>query len=150
MYEFAGATATFFKFLKQRELLGHFAQFGNLIKGLQYRVPHNAALSFLGPGQEVLDWSCGNGHFSLFLTMHQVNTTGFSFGQGCPAALRHNELFHYVAGDTAEPVHIPFDDNKFDLVFSIGVLEHVHETGGDQAASLAEIHRILKPGGHFL
>lgn len=32
----------------------------------------------------------------------------------------------------------------------MGVLEHVHESGGDQLFSLKEINRILKPGGFFL
>ncbi|MBQ4132690.1 MAG: methyltransferase domain-containing protein [Desulfovibrionaceae bacterium] len=35
-------------------------------------------------------------------------------------------------------------------MFSIGVFEHVHETGGDQLASLKEISRVLKPEGFFL
>jgi hypothetical protein len=35
-------------------------------------------------------------------------------------------------------------------VFSLGVLEHVHETGGDERASLLEIQRVLVPGGLFL
>ena len=42
------------------------------------------------------------------------------------------------------------EDGAFDCVFSIGVLEHVFETGGDEVASLREIRRVLKPGGHFL
>ena len=61
-----------------------------------------------------------------------------------------NEFFQHVAGDSLEPVALPFADGAFDLVFSIGVLEHVHETRGDQAASLCEIARVLKPGGRFL
>ena len=35
-------------------------------------------------------------------------------------------------------------------MFSVGVLEHVHEAGGEPRASIREIHRVLKPGGHFL
>jgi SAM-dependent methyltransferase len=32
----------------------------------------------------------------------------------------------------------------------MGVLEHVHETDGDQRASLVELARVLKPGGTLL
>jgi len=45
---------------------------------------------------------------------------------------------------------LPFDENTFDLVFSIGVLEHVHEAGGNARGSMLELERVLKPGGHFL
>jgi SAM-dependent methyltransferase len=38
----------------------------------------------------------------------------------------------------------------FDAVASVGVLEHVRETGGSEARSLAEIVRVLRPGGVFL
>lgn len=42
---------------------------------------------------------------------------------------------------------LPFEDNSIDLVYLEEVIEHV---GYDQGmALLQEIHRILKPGGHF-
>jgi ubiquinone/menaquinone biosynthesis C-methylase UbiE len=47
----------------------------------------------------------------------------------------------------ADPIVLPFGDAVYDGVCSIGVLEHVWETGGDELASLKEIYRILKPGG---
>lgn len=40
---------------------------------------------------------------------------------------------------------LPYDDFTFHVVVSFGVLEHV----ADDAASIAEIARILKPGGLF-
>jgi len=41
---------------------------------------------------------------------------------------------------------IPFDDHSFDLVTAFDVLEHLD----DDAAGLAEMKRVLKPGGHLL
>ena len=55
-----------------------------------------------------------------------------------------------MQGDPGEPVKLPFPDDSFEVVSSIGVLEHVREFGGHEQHSLSEIHRILKPGGHFL
>jgi ubiquinone/menaquinone biosynthesis C-methylase UbiE len=38
-----------------------------------------------------------------------------------------------------------FQDNKFDIVYGTGILHHLK-----MSESLAEIHRVLKPGGSFL
>ena len=38
---------------------------------------------------------------------------------------------------------LPFEDGKFDLVISLGSLEHVH----DFRKSMSELHRVLKDGG---
>jgi len=39
--------------------------------------------------------------------------------------------------------------DKFDAVVSVGVLEHVKETGGSEIGSLREIFRILKLNGYL-
>ncbi|MEW6202115.1 MAG: class I SAM-dependent methyltransferase [bacterium] len=46
-----------------------------------------------------------------------------------------------------DAVKMDFPDNYFDVVTAISVLEHI--TGDGDAQTLSEIHRILKPGGHF-
>ena len=42
--------------------------------------------------------------------------------------------------------HIQFHDASFDVVYSMSVLEHIEGEGGDSAA-IAELLRVLKPGG---
>lgn len=44
--------------------------------------------------------------------------------------------------------HMPFDDNFFDAVVMSEVLEHLDDD--TLAASLSEVHRVLKPGGYLL
>lgn len=129
-----------------------FYQYATLFGELQYALPRRKTLAWLArdaPAHpEALDWGCGNGHWSWFLTGLGIRTTGFAFEDSLAACLSERE-FRFVAGNASEPTQLPFEDARFDAVFSIGVLEHVHETGGDQLASLMEIRRILKPGGHF-
>lgn len=134
---------------KERGFGDAFYQYQDPIRVMQYVLPHEKTLSYLQPGMHVLDWGCGNGHFSWFLLENGFATTAYSF-DAAPAAIATHPLFQHVRADENEPVHLPFPDASFDAVFSIGVLEHVHETGGSQAASLGEIARILKPNGCFL
>jgi SAM-dependent methyltransferase len=122
-------------------------QWGALANVAQYRLPYEKTLAHVSAGDHVLDWGCGNGHFSYFLTQHGVRTVGLSFEEA-PAALVGEPLFQHVRHD--EPVGLPFSDAMYDAVASVGVLEHVHETGGDQRASLVELARVLKPGGTLL
>ena len=135
--------------VKTRGLEHQADQWGSYATYSQYRLPFRKTGPYLDPTFRVLDWGCGNGHFSNFLTQNGIRTVGYSF-EDPPAHLRSSPLFEHVRGGTGDPVRIPFEANSFDVVFSIGVLEHVHESGGDQKSSLLEIHRILKPGGLFL
>ena len=130
-------------------------QFNNLVTGSQYLPIYRLTGGFIKPGLTALDWGCGNGHFSYFLLRHGLQVKGFSLpSENNPLAehLRQTfpENYDMVFGDPDNPVELPFPDQSFDLVFSIGVLEHVRETGGSEQASLEEIVRVLRPGGHFL
>jgi len=58
-----------------------------------------------------------------------------------PAAADLLERIRYVSGVSSE--RLPFEDKRFDLVYSVAALEHVP----DPAGSLAEIRRVLVPGG---
>lgn len=125
----------------------HVLQWGSLANVAQYRVPFAKSLEHLPSAGPVLDWGCGNGHFSFFLTQHGFQTLGLSFDD-FPPALAGQPLFRHVRCD--DPVRLPFDEASFPAAVSMGVLEHVHETGGDQRASLRELARVLKPGGMLL
>ncbi len=124
--------------------------FGNRVSSGQYRKVYAAALRYLPKGASVLDWGCGNGHFSYFLLRTGFRTTGFSFLERPRLLHRYGDRFCFVQGSEAEPSALPFEPESFDAVVSMGVLEHVRETGGTEESSLSEICRILKPGGVFI
>ena len=143
---------TFFdQFLIDCKPIHSLVQFSTALSAYQYRKPFTMIARFLRPESHALDWGCGNGHLSTFLLHHQQKTTAYAFGETAPASvIAGHPLLEFIVANTEEPVALPFEDNAFDLVLSMGVLEHVHESGGDQRASLKEIRRILKPGGYFL
>lgn len=124
--------------------------FGNRVSSDQYRIVYTAALEHLPGGATILDWGCGNGHFSYFLMRMGFRVTGFSFLEPPPLMNLSERRFRFVRGSAEEARRLPFESGEFDAVVSMGVLEHVRETGGEESASLGEIMRILRPGGVFL
>ncbi|HUK62695.1 MAG TPA: class I SAM-dependent methyltransferase [Dongiaceae bacterium] len=125
-------------------------QFRSLAGARQYRHLYRMTRRYVPLGAEVLDWGSGNGHFSYFLMRAGYRPTGFAIEGASQAEWLDEPYVRFVGGSVAEPKRLPFPDRSFDAVSSVGVLEHVRETGGSEAASLTEIVRVLRPGGTFL
>lgn len=125
-------------------------QFKAIASAHQYRRLHALTQRLLRPGAEVLDWGAGNGHFSTFLVRAGYRATGYSFEPFDFVEALGARDYVAVSGDPASPVRLPFADASFDAVVSCGVLEHVREFGGTETGSIAEIARVLRPGGLFL
>ena len=137
------------------------AAFDNIVTASQYWLAYDTFLKICPPPSpdiHILDWGCGTGHFSYFLLEAGFITDSFSLNNKKSHDLgeiqifnflksKFNQSFRYRTG--TDSVKLPYADNSFDAVVSIGVLEHVREFGGDEIKSLMEIHRILKKGGIF-
>jgi SAM-dependent methyltransferase len=130
----------------ERQLL----QFRSRIGANQYRRLYRLVRGSTAEGAAVLDWGSGNGHFTYFLQRAGRAAHGFSLLEGKFRSWIPDPAYPFVKGNEAEPVRLPYADATFDAVVSVGVLEHVRETGGDEARSLSEIARVLKPGGVFI
>lgn len=99
---------------------------------------------------KVLDWGCGKGFCTYLLRKDEFNVVpcdiersshDSAFGQETPIIAAENIQVVPLRHD----VELPFPNASFDIVLSMGVLEHVQ----DDRASLREIRRILKPRGLF-
>lgn len=91
-----------------------------------------------------LDVGCGEGRFCRMLAQHGVETTGVD---PTPSFIAHAQAKHaegnYIEADGEK---LPFDDGAFDLVVSYLSLIDIP----DVAAAIAEMARVLKPGGALL
>jgi ubiquinone/menaquinone biosynthesis C-methylase UbiE len=99
-----------------------------------------------GPGR-LLDWGCGWGQVTALLREEGVDVTAFDFRAELEAPTTATlELYPEIEAHLSpEPVALPFENGSFDTVLSCGVLEHVPQP----EASVAEIRRVLQPGGTF-
>ena len=94
---------------------------------------------------DILDWGCGHGQTAVLLNdlgLH-VQAADIDIGNNDRRPLLSLRPINFTL--LHHPFELPFPDESFDAVVSFGVLEHVP----NEAASLLEIHRILKPGGIF-
>lgn len=99
-------------------------------------------------GARVLDFGCGAGRLVQAGLDRELNIKGadvFYAGSttrddAAAAGLLNTSVFEILDGK------IPFPDHSFDLVVNNQVMEHVEDLDG----VLAEIHRVLAPGGTVL
>jgi cyclopropane fatty-acyl-phospholipid synthase-like methyltransferase len=132
------------------EASGEQYQFSSRAGSHQYLRLYELTRKYVPAGARVLDWGTASGHFAYFLARAGYEVTAYSlFEEQAPQGL-DGAGYRLVIGDPADPVTLPFGQGSFDAVASIGVLEHVRETGGDEVDSLNEIRRILRPGGTFM
>ena len=102
---------------------------------------------------EILDWGCGKGQVSKLIRdlgpsrlescdlQIEQNDDDSTFGQQTPILDR----FNIQVTPLTHTYKLPYDDSSFDIILSFGVLEHV----ANDAASIGEITRVLRPGGLF-
>lgn len=99
-------------------------------------------------GKRVCEVGCGNGYLLSRYAAHGALVTGVDLTErGIELSRRRFELAGlpgtFVQGNAEE---LPLDTASFDLVLSMGVLHHVPAI----ERAVAQIHRVVKPGGTFL
>jgi SAM-dependent methyltransferase len=93
-------------------------------------------------GFRLLDVGCGAGNM-----IHHLSRYGQVKGVEIdprPVKMAHQRGYDVDQFDATQPM--PFDDNSFDAVTALDVIEH----NQDDLAILADSYRVLKPGGHMI
>lgn len=91
----------------------------------------------VGAGTDHLQWArAGLDVYGVDLTQAAIDTT-----------TRRFEIYGFRSNlQRVDAEILPFPDESFDIVYSWGVIHHSE----DPAAIIAEIRRVLKPGGMFI
>ena len=94
----------------------------------------------------ILDLCCGSGQSTQFLVQYSQHVTGLDISPlSLGRAARNVPQADYLEGLAEE---IPCNDNQFDLVHTSAAL---HEMTPEQREQiLAQVYRVLKPGGFFV
>lgn len=99
-------------------------------------------------GKQVLDLGCAGGFMAEAMTERGAQVTGIDpAAQAIEAArARAEAIGQEIRYDVGVGEALPYEDASFDAVVCVDVLEHVE----DLARVLAEVSRVLRPGGLFL
>lgn len=102
-----------------------------------------SALAELAPGSRVLEVGCGGGA----TTRAMVGMRPDLVIHACDLSRRAIQRAQALGGDVpyvvASATDLPYSDGSFDAVVFYDVLEHIPDAG----RSLAEVFRVLRPGG---
>ena len=110
-----------------------------------------AGVKVNNPPQNIIDVGCGIGGSTLYLgNKFNANARGITLSpvQASRAKERAKEqgLETQVDFEVANALKMPFEDNSFDLVWSLESGEHMP----DKTKFLQECYRVLQPGGKLI
>jgi len=94
------------------------------------------------PFERILDLGCGDGQLTQRIAATGARVSGVDASPQMVAAAR----LRGIEAEEASAEALPYPDASFDAVFSNAVLHWVR----DQDAMLAQVRRVLKPGGRFV
>ncbi|MEU9862539.1 class I SAM-dependent methyltransferase [Streptomyces sp. NPDC047971] len=122
------------------------AETENSLVNAYYERPAMLALAGDVAGRRILDAGCGSGPLSAALRDRGAIVTGIDVSAGMLALARRrlgeDAALHLV--DLNDP--LPFDDGAFDDVVASLVLHYLEDWG----PALAELRRVLRPGGRLI
>jgi SAM-dependent methyltransferase len=109
----------------------------------------------LRPGQLVLDVGAGFGRHAFEVARRGAQIVALDYGEPEVISTRSTIAAMVQAGEITadrfagalrgDATRLPFTDHTFDVVITSEVLEHIQ----DDVTAIAEMYRVLRPGGIF-
>ena len=100
-------------------------------------------------GADLLEIGLGYGTVSSLLIERRARYHGVDIAQGPVEMVRHRLRLAGQGQDAearviqASALELPFEDGRFDYLYTIGCLHHT----GNTPRAVTEVHRVLRPGG---
>jgi len=121
----------------------HFSEEDIRITGNQY---FDIMIDKLDKTQLALDVGCGSGRWSYYISDKVCHIEAIDPSTAIFSAQKTFGHIPNIRFSQADVENIPFPDNSFDIVFSLGVFHHLPDTQGAINKAVSK----LKPDGHFL
>jgi SAM-dependent methyltransferase len=105
------------------------------------------ANGFVAPGALVLDLACGAGRHIAAFGAHGVRVVGFDLSMTLLRAAQRRAAAGLVRGDMRA---LAFGSRRFDVVVNLFTSFGYFAADEDHGAVVAEVARVLAPGGRFV
>ena len=139
-------TEEFFNSMEGAELRGN--SLINKIKQIDRYDVYKKFYEFDGfKGKKILDVGCGTGRNLRVYARNGAIVTGIDISDKSIEIAKENFKVSKLHGDLliCDACFLPFNDESFDMVSSIGVLHHIP----DVEKAVSEIYRVLKKDGRL-
>lgn len=113
--------------------------------GKRWEYPWALSRVQLEPGARVLDAGCGDSIFPVYLAKQGYHVTALDLEFTGTLGELHDVPIEYVHGNLTA---LPQENETFDAVFCISVIEHLPEE--QIPGAMQEIRRVLRRGGKLL
>lgn len=126
----------------------HFVNSAGHSRAVSQRVAGWMQLIPIEPGQRYLEVGMGNGEASILVARtFPLEVMGVDIDpEQIQLARAASQDISNVRFYTADSTHLPFEDNRFDIVATNKVTHHIP----NWLDAMAEMVRVLKPGGYLI
>jgi SAM-dependent methyltransferase len=97
-------------------------------------------------GKLTLECGCGAGRFTEILLAKNAHLYSIDFSSAVDANVKNFPVTNKHKVFQADILNLPFQEESFDLVFCLGVIQHTP----DPIATISALYRQVKPGGFLV